>query len=1230
MLAVFLLSMACVSAGEMDDAVATEDTNAAELSANNDIIEDNLQTSENDEVTLTGNDETLSAINDTEVLGDNPGTYSMLSSEIGSGGNIELQHDYYAYDAGDTISISVADSVIDGKGAVIDMAGSNIRAFNVTTSGVTIKNLTIKNANCNGEGGAIYFNSSGTVTNCNFINITSTNSGGAVFIYDQGTVTNCNFTGNKATGDYSHGGAVFIYDQGTVTNCNFIDNTATSDSGAVYFWRIGTVTNCNFTGNKATGESGLGGAVYFKRDGTVTNCNFTNNTATSEGGAVCFWSIGNVTNCNFTGNNATTGSAIYFYNAHANKTVSNSRFFNNRANAKALEIIKYDINIEITFTGINNFLNAIYSDGEVTFTNVEYWGANGITTVSDTMSGSSKAAGQNITVVVFNGSLVLNEVKVTDADGRIALNIDVGDNYYIGARHDTDSYYTEAEKAISYMAFNVNVTSQTTTNKTVNITAKSNIYSEFMLGKLLFILPNGTQISANHGANGTWWAIHTFDACGEYEVNATYVGLNNVIITNANISISKTPTNISVLNDTIVLEVLDEVAAGASLTPADVGNVTYTVSNSSVVKVENDKIIAVGEGNAVITVSFAGNEDYIAAENKTISVTVKLNNAGVSVNNKTLDLLIGDEFSVVVTTVPEGLDVTFTPDNFGIVSVDENGLITALKEGNATVKVSVGGDGVYALNTTDVTVAVSKVPTEIILNNATLDMNVGDVFEGVAGLKPVTGDNLTYTSSNPSVVKVENGKIIAVGEGSTNITVSFAGDDKYVAAENKTISVTVKLNNAGVSVNNKTLDLLIGDEFSVVVTTAPEGLDVTFTPDNSGIVSVDENGIVTALKEGNATVKVSVGGDGVYALNTTEVSVTVKKIPTEIIANSILNMCVGDVARDIAGLKPVAEGNLTYTSSNPSVVKVENGKIIAVGEGSTNITVSFAGDDKYVAAENKTISVTVKLNDASVSVNKATLDLLIKDTFNLAATTVPEGLNVSYSSTNESVVNVDSKGIVTAVGTGKATIVVTVGDDKVYAINSTNVTVTVKQATLITAADVSTTYNINKNLVITLKDGNGKALTNVKLTVVLNGAKTYTIDKNGQVKVSSKGLAPKKYTAKVTFNGDSVYGKSSKDIKVTVKKATPKLTAKKKTFKRSVKVKKYSIVLKNNVGKAIKKAKVTIKIGKKTYTAKTNSKGKATFKIKKLIKKGKYKAKISYKGNKYYNKVTKKVNIRIK
>ena len=300
-----------------------------------------------------------------------------------------------------------------------------------------------------------------------------------------------------------------------------------------------------------------------------------------------------------------------------------------------------------------------------------------------------------------------------------------------------------------------------------------------------------------------------------------------------------------------------------------------------------------------------------------------------------------------------------------------------------------------------------------------------------------------------------------------------------------------------------------------------------------------------------------------------------------------------------------------------------------MANGTAIVNVTYEGNDKYAAANSKIIEVTVSLRNVSVSVNNANLDLLVKDTFNLVATTVPEGLNVSYSSTNESVVTVDSKGIVTAVGAGKATIVVTAGDDKVYAVNSTNVTVTVKQETSITAADISTTYNINKYLVITLKDANGKTLTNVKVTVGLNGAKTYTTDKNGQVKVSTKGLAPKTYTAKVTFNGNDNYDKSTKNVKFTVKKATPKFTAKKKTFKKSTKTKKYTIVLKDNTGKAIKKAKVTLKVKGKTYKATTNSKGKATFKITKLNKKGTFKATITYKGNKYYNKVSKKAKIKL-
>ena len=275
-LVVFLLSIAGVSASEIDNTIASENANTIELSADNDI-EDNLQTSEENEALASTDYDEAIAQTDTEVLGADSAKYSDLANEIRQPGNIKLTHKNYTYTGGETITIGEANKVIDGNGAVIDMAGSTIRAFNISASGVTIKNLTIKNANYKGNGGAIYFNSTGTVTNCNFTGNTA--NYGALYFLNQGTVTNCNFTGNTANFD----GGVIKMGSGTVSNCNFVDNKANEDGGAVYFKSNGEVTNCNFTGNTATR---FGGAVYFLDTGTVSNCNFTDNSATLRGGAI--------------------------------------------------------------------------------------------------------------------------------------------------------------------------------------------------------------------------------------------------------------------------------------------------------------------------------------------------------------------------------------------------------------------------------------------------------------------------------------------------------------------------------------------------------------------------------------------------------------------------------------------------------------------------------------------------------------------------------------------------------------------------------------------------------------------------------------------------------------------------------------------------------------------------------------------------------------------------------
>nr|WP_296873944.1 Ig-like domain-containing protein [uncultured Methanobrevibacter sp.] len=172
---------------------------------------------------------------------------------------------------------------------------------------------------------------------------------------------------------------------------------------------------------------------------------------------------------------------------------------------------------------------------------------------------------------------------------------------------------------------------------------------------------------------------------------------------------------------------------------------------------------------------------------------------------------------------------------------------------------------------------------------------------------------------------------------------------------------------------------------------------------------------------------------------------------------------------------------------------------------------------------------------------------------------------------------------------------------------------------------------------MTLKDINGKLLRGLKVTFTLNGKSI------GSATTNSKGVATISLTAKalktakagkknlvVKFGGNGNYNSVSSTVKITLKKEKTKIAAKKKTFKKSKKTKKYMMALKNSKGKAIKKMRVTLKIKGKTFSAKTNSKGKATFKIKKLTKKGTFKAVIRFKGNKYYNKVTKTVKIKIK
>ena len=219
--------------------------------------------------------------------------------------------------------------------------------------------------------------------------------------------------------------------------------------------------NIIFTNGKTTD----GGAVYFSGTGEVTNCNFTNNTASGDGGAVYFWDQGTVTNCNFVDNSASHGGAIFSMEWYT--TADTCIFKNSGDNVNTV--------IYLPTLNVNNF-TTVYGSGEkLTF---------------DLKTNSSiPVTNGNISISVYfkdNGEWVRNYTCLS-GEGWIP-DLPVGS--YIAVFNTEYAKFQMINRTIRIIPnikFYANVTSAETNNRTVNITAKSNIPQDILEGKLLFI-----------------------------------------------------------------------------------------------------------------------------------------------------------------------------------------------------------------------------------------------------------------------------------------------------------------------------------------------------------------------------------------------------------------------------------------------------------------------------------------------------------------------------------------------------------------------------------------------------------------------------------------------------------------------------------------------------------------------------------------------------------------------
>ena len=1197
-LVVFLLSIAGVSASEIDNTIASENANTIELSTDNDI-EDNLQTSEENEALASTDYDEAIAQTDTEVLGADSAKYSDLANEINQSGNIKLTHKYYTYDEGATaIIILEANKVIDGNGAVIDMAGSTIRAFHVNASGVTIKNLTIKNANYNGEGGAIFFYSTGTVTNCNFADNTAGDWGGAVYFDDSstGSVTNCNFTGNTATG---YGGAIRMY-SGSVEKCNFVNNSATGEGGcggAISMYS-GTVSNCNFADNKATGEGGCGGAVFFYTNGEVTNCNFTDNKATRNGGAVFFLGQGTVTNCNFADNTAYRGGAIFSMQGY---TTADTCIFKRNSNDNVNTVI-YPPTLNV-----NNFTTVHGSGEKLTF---------------DLKTNSSiPVTNGNISISVYfkdNGEWVRNYTCLS-GEGWIP-DLPVGS--YIAVFNTTYAEFQPINRTVTitvpeHTFWFLNYTINGNDNPVIELSHDfyfdpaydAAFVNGIVINRPVTIKGNGNAIDAKRqarifyvqSANTVIENITFKNACTNDKGGAIYISDGSII-------------NCNFVNNT-----------------AEYGGAVYFSKNGNVTCCNFTDNKATGNdnycnGGAVYMRS--GSIESCNFDNNIASATNRASSSGGAVyfpingnvtncnftNNKATG---SDGWGGAIYISLGNIENCHFTDNYasadgGAIFFLNNG---TLRNCNFTGnKASDNGGAIFFHIETADSIMNCNFTNNKADNGGAIYFN----FYIVASL-----ENCNFTNNHA----IYNGGAIYFDEDSNGsvMTCNFVGNHASYKGGAICLGNESNVTNCNFTSNYATSGSAIYFENTSATKTLSNSLFL------NNRANVDKTPLNITLN-GNDVEIVFMGRNNLLNAIYSDCNVNLVNV-TYWGANGISNITDAAPIRSNreAGINITVIGVVNGNVVNTTILTDSDGKIVLNDVCDYWIIVSHEEDSYYTKAA-ETLFTNMNLNANLTSQTTTNKNLNITAKSNIYNEVMPGQLIFILPNGEEINATYGSNGIWWADYTfpdyGNYDVKAKyIGLDNVTVRNAT-ITVN-KIKTVITGNAVTTTYNINKNLVITLKDSEGNILSGVNVIVDLNGAKTYTTDKNGQVKVSTKGLAPKAYTAKVTFNGNTNYDKSTKDVKVTVKKATPKLTAKKKTFKTSVKTKKYTITLKDNTGKAIKKAKVILKVKGKTYKATTNSKGKAVFKIKNLKKKGTFKATITYKGNKYYNKVSKKANIKV-
>ena len=426
------------------------------------------------------------------------------------------------------------------------------------------------------------------------------------------------------------------------------------------------------------------------------------------------------------------------------------------------------------------------------------------------------------------------------------------------------------------------------------------------------------------------------------------------------------------------------------------------------------------DGNGNLTASDAG--DYNVAFNADTN-TLTLNNANIAgqydlnYNGSDAGIYAGSSSGAVSLTIQvTGNNVV--SGSLGVYAYSTGGEVSVTISGDGSLTASGSQTGIWVQsNVSNAALAIENTAVKASGSYGGVEVQAG---ESSSGSLSVDGGSLTATG------KSEYGAGIRYTFGSSS---SGSGTPSLTVSGN-----TIVRANGGISDNSSTDIQIGGDNNSSGGIVFNNGTGTVY-----GDVTLQENLTIgegesltlddgASLDTGNYTLTVNGGtltgnviGDVIYKVTGVSLDKT----------NLNLNVGVGATLTPTITPDNATDKSVEWKSDDTGVATVnENGKVTAVGLGTTTITVTTA-DGGHTATCEVTVTPPAKTPVTSVTLDKTSLTLDVGGSDTLAATVKPDDATnkaVKWSSSNENVATVDQNGNVKAVGAGTATITAAASD----------------------------------------------------------------------------------------------------------------------------------------------------------------------------------------------------------